>query len=64
MFTIYPIRWYDPDRISQDDIMHLMAQEPHVSFIAVSGGEPRPPMGEVMPERYPTPDELFRWSPK
>ena len=64
MFTIRPILWYDPNRISQEDIAKLMAGEMYAAYIPVLDTSYMPAHGEVMPERYPTPDELFRWEPK
>ena len=56
-----PLRWYDADRMSPEDIARLQAA-PLGAMLPYKAGQTAP-MGEIR-VRYPTPDELFHWRPK
>lgn len=63
MYTPRPILWYNPDRISPEDIDRLAQEIEGGVLIPAVGNSPHPPCGFIR-ERWPTPDELFRWKPR
>jgi hypothetical protein len=64
MNTPRPILWVDVDRVSPESLQQLAEECAHDRTILLPClGDKRPPCGYVL-ERWPTPDELFRWRPK
>jgi len=66
MFTLKPpILWYDTTRICQRDATKLIAAYEHRGVVVIPVyGDGVSAIGTCTPERYPTPDELFYWTPK
>ncbi len=63
MYTAPPILWYDVNRITRSDAERLVYECRQKGVIAVPIEGNTPPCGYVG-ERFPTPDELFRWNDK
>jgi len=61
MFTLEPLVWYDPNRISTKALYEAMEAKAG-TWIPVEG-DPSLAVGTVS-QRYPTPDELYRWQPQ
>lgn len=56
-----PIIWFDVNRVSLKAADLLMRTRPQGTVIPVLGSHP-PPIG-IIGEPYPTPDQLWRWTP-
>jgi hypothetical protein len=63
MFTLKPILWLDVDRVAPEDVKRVIEQYHQHAFILPVLGDGNKVVGSVLPGRYPTMDELFRWKP-
>jgi hypothetical protein len=66
MFTLKPpLLWFDVNRISCRDAARLRDEYERRGVVVIpTHGDGSRVIGTVQPERYPTPNELFRWTPK
>jgi hypothetical protein len=60
MYTQKPVIWFDTNRLDQQVVREYWSRPEWSALIPLLPGDA--PIGTVTP-RYPTPDELFRWSP-
>ncbi len=64
MFAIKPILWYDINKISQRSKRLLEEEYAGKALLIPVCGDGSRVVGSVLPQHYPTPDQLFRWKHK